>query len=156
MKSNNTNDELRQAPLLKGIPTHDPFVVPDGFFERFPHQVQDRLRKPEGFLVRTTRTLYGSAMVRWSGAIAGILLLAFGASILLNRAPNDKSSDQVAVQERVSDELDAGYLTESELLWYAEGSTELMAAAGSNMNADDLQHYLENEDLPLDLLSEEL
>lgn len=156
MKSNNTIDELHDAPLLKGIPAHDPFVVPEGFFERFPHQVQERMRTPEGSLSRAMRALYGSTLVRWSGAITGILLLAFGASTLLNAPPRAKGDDHASVSSTGPEEPDAGYWSESELLWYTEGTTELMAYSGDDVRTEDLLYYLDNEDLPLDLLSEEL
>ncbi len=41
MKELNDNEELqRSAPTLFGLPKQDRFVVEDGFFERFPHEVQ--------------------------------------------------------------------------------------------------------------------
>jgi hypothetical protein len=41
MEPENDINELRQAaPRLANIRKEDPFRVPDGFFERFPHRVQ--------------------------------------------------------------------------------------------------------------------
>jgi hypothetical protein len=41
MKDQQEHDELKGiAPLVSGLPKHDPFVVPEGFFDRFPHEVQ--------------------------------------------------------------------------------------------------------------------
>ena len=39
--------ELRKdAPVLFGLSKQDPFLVEDGFFERFPHEVQALASKP--------------------------------------------------------------------------------------------------------------
>ena len=41
MNDLNETDELKRlAPTLFRIPKSDPFVVPEPFFERFPHEVQ--------------------------------------------------------------------------------------------------------------------
>ena len=41
MERSDEMDELKHlAPTLHGLKRTDPFTVPDGFFERFPHQVQ--------------------------------------------------------------------------------------------------------------------
>jgi hypothetical protein len=40
---NEDNELKRQAPTLFGLPKADPFVVPSGFFEQFPHEVQARV-----------------------------------------------------------------------------------------------------------------
>jgi hypothetical protein len=154
MKSKNTNNELKEAPLLKSIPAHDPFVVPDGFFERFPHQLQDRLREPEGFLSRVVRALSNAPVIRWSSAGLAMMLLMFGASILLKDPP--KGDDQAFVVKMGSEELDADHWNDSEVMWYTDDPNELMAYSGDDLRAEDLLHYLENEDLPLELLSEEL
>jgi len=41
------NELARTAPTLHGLPKVDPFVVPDGFFERFPHAVGDAIAARE-------------------------------------------------------------------------------------------------------------
>lgn len=44
MQDINEHNELeRMAPTLHALPKEDPFVVPNGFFERFPHEVQAQL-----------------------------------------------------------------------------------------------------------------
>lgn len=154
MKSKNTNDELKEAPLLKSIPAHDPFVVPDGFFERFPHQLQDRLREPEGFLSRVVRAISNDPVIRWSSAGFAMILLVFGASVLLKDPPT--GDDQAFVTNIGSEELDADHWNENEEIWYIEDHDQLLAYTGDDIRTEDLLHYLENEDLPLDLLSEEL
>ena len=156
MKSKHTSDELNEAPLLKSIPAHDPFVVPDGFFERFPHRVQDRLRKPQSFTARAMRAIHGTTLVRWISVGIAIMLLVFGVNHVWNTPPKANGDGHAVVVSMEPEEVDTGTWSESELLWYTEGSSEFMAYAGDNVRTEDLLHYLENEDLPLDLLSEEL
>lgn len=41
MEDRHEHEELKRiAPTLFSMEQRDPFVVPDGFFERFPHEVQ--------------------------------------------------------------------------------------------------------------------
>lgn len=41
MDDRREHEELRRsAPTLMGLPKSDPFVAPEGFFDRFPHEVQ--------------------------------------------------------------------------------------------------------------------
>mgnify|MGYP003479063742 CR=1 FL=1 len=42
MQHHNEPDELPGTPFLRSLPRTDPFVVPDGFFNQFPHAVQRR------------------------------------------------------------------------------------------------------------------
>jgi len=69
------HDELeRLAPKLHGLPKTDPFTVPDGFFERFPHQVQAAIAEGARTPVRAW-TWWKRAAI----ALPVIALLAFGA-----------------------------------------------------------------------------
>lgn len=43
MKPSAESDPLSEAPLLQSIPKTDPLAAPEGFFERFPHQVQQAI-----------------------------------------------------------------------------------------------------------------
>src|SRR5262245_38964403 len=96
MEPLNEHDELkRSAPTLAGLPKADPFVVPEPFFEHFPHHVQA--------LVAAKGRSHSWAG-RWKLAIAlpVVALLAFGAWRLLRTAPTN--APEVAVVTPLTDE----------------------------------------------------
>jgi len=75
----NERDELKRlAPRLHGLPKADPFTVPDGFFERFPHQVQAAIA--EG---RSTNAPAWTWWKRAAFALPVLAILATGAMLLL-------------------------------------------------------------------------
>ncbi|MGB3524618.1 MAG: hypothetical protein WBB32_01495 [Flavobacteriales bacterium] len=72
MKDHNEENELRKdAPMLFGIPKQDPFAVEEGFFERFPHEVQARVGTPQ-------RAPIGIWLKRAAFALPVLALLVFG------------------------------------------------------------------------------
>ena len=69
MEDLNENEELRKsAPTLFGLPKHDPFIVPAGFFERFPHEVQVMVTTPKhsAFGVWVKRTAFALPLLALS------------------------------------------------------------------------------------------
>lgn len=141
------HDELREAPVLRSIPKVDPFLVPDGFFERFPHAVQERVatkRRPSvlGGLLRP--------------AIAACSLLAVVIITWVLWPKPASELPQIAVStyetpEHVSDELEA-----EELFTALSTDEPLLAEVDVNLTDAELADYIEQEELPLDLLIEEL
>lgn len=77
MGTTDENGELRRtAPTLFGIPKMDPFLVPNGFFERFPHQVADGAKAPDRGNVWSWPRRLGIALP----AMAVVCLLAWWAA----------------------------------------------------------------------------
>ncbi|HMC98350.1 MAG TPA: hypothetical protein VKG92_11880 [Flavobacteriales bacterium] len=145
------NDELQQAPGLRSIPRTDPFVVPDGFFERFPQVVQQRIAEDRGRSRRWSLELSG-----WLrpavGALAAIVVITL-AWMLWPKAGEDLPEAQVAAYEtpeHVWDEIDAEDV-------YTALSTDdpLLAEVDLTLSDEEMADYIEQEELPLDLLIEE-
>lgn len=142
-------DPLGDAPLLRAIPKVDPFAVPEGFFDRFPAQVQAALARPQ----QTTAWMRLLAQ-RWArpvfGTVAGLVLLS--SLLLLNRTTPTTMAD--ASESTATWYLDDDLRNDSELL------AELQSGSGSpsvqhDLNLDELTAYLiDQNDLPLDLITE--
>jgi len=148
----NNKDELKDAPLLRGIPEHDPFVVPNGFFDRFPQTVQARIaaQQPKAWSDRIAALLRPRVVV---GGLAFLAVLATTWTLWPSIAPAGTVALGAAVEpeEVLSTDLD------DELLFAALASDQpLLDAVDLALSDTELQAYLENEELPLDLLIEEL
>lgn len=146
-------DELnRLAPRLHGLPKADPFRVPDGFFERFPHEVQAAV------VQRTRRN--GPAWNWWTRfAVALPIIALLGAAAwwtLRSSEPGQAVAfdpARLTSDPRIMDEWD-----ESELLAFIEESPDATHDLGSvdmNLDEDVLLTYLENENADLiDLIAD--
>jgi hypothetical protein len=102
MKDHNEENEVRKdAPMLFGIPKQDPFAVEEGFFERFPHQVQALASQRS----RTPRLIW---MKRAALALPALALVIFAVHSL--RAPNDPDvaayTPDEALQYATSEQFD--------------------------------------------------
>lgn len=153
MDAIDNNDELRDAPTLRSIPKVDPFVVPDGFFDRFPQQMQQRIAAEH---VRGTRWSWGLPIWAVKPAFGALTLFAviILAWTLWPTKDTAVDSAQLATYEtldHVTDDLEADDI-------YAALSTDdpLLAEADLGLTGDELAEYIEREELPLDLLMEEL
>ncbi|MCB0770867.1 MAG: hypothetical protein KDC00_10735, partial [Flavobacteriales bacterium] len=70
-------DELKDTPILRASSRRDAFEVPEAFFDRFPHTVQERILRTKG---RGTWMLNGPAWairIAYMGIIALVVGLAF-------------------------------------------------------------------------------
>jgi len=127
-------DPLSEAPLLRSIPKVDPFVVPEGFFEQFPHQVQAAVAKKQAAswwskLLPTTPAF----RVAWASAAVLVAALAW-----FNRPSANGTTAELPMAG--SDyEWD---LTDHDLL--AELAAESNQAPGiqHDLTADELADYL--------------
>ncbi|MGV3637307.1 MAG: hypothetical protein ACO1NQ_06620 [Flavobacteriales bacterium] len=153
MKEMNDTDELRDAPLLRGLPKVDPFVVPTDFYERFPHAVQEAAYRVHRDQRRRTPLLGQVPPLRLFGGAAALLAVII---LVIISWPTPPPPAPVMVADWTVDEL-----------LYAEVDVDLLYAGtdleGDLMDAVELPAddqavlaYLESEDLPLDLLIEEL
>ncbi|MBK9175912.1 MAG: hypothetical protein IPM46_06145 [Flavobacteriales bacterium] len=142
-------DPLDEAPILRAIPKEAPFVVPVGFFDRFPTQVQAAVARPQQTTVWMRLLAH-----RWSrpafGAVVGLALV--GGVLLLNRTAPTPMAD--ASESTATWYLDDDLRNDSELL------AELQSTNGSpgvqhDLDLDELTAYLvDHNDLPLDLITE--
>lgn len=154
MEQRNDNDELKDAPLLRAIQVQDPFRVPDGFFDRFPADVQARIVERKGRPIGAG-WMAVPGWLRVSSAIGAVVLI-IGAVVLLRSTPADQEMAAVPVIDLTTDDLLLDRYEMSELVRSIEEPDDLMAAIGPDVDHDALALYLENEELPLDLLIEEL
>ena len=142
------NDELRDAPVLRSIPKTDPFVVPDGFFERFPHALQQRISEQRG-----RSPVLGGWLRPAIGALA-VLAVVVITWFLWPKSTSDLPRIAMSTYEQpehVSDDLDA-----EELLAALSTGDPLLAEVDLALTETELAAYVEQEELPLDLLIEEL
>lgn len=148
----NDTDDLKDAPLLRSIPQHDPFVVPDGFFDRFPQTVQAGIaaQTSASWSDRLAAVLRPRVVI---GSLAGLAIVATTWTLWPSEISDGTAALGVAVEpeEVLSTEVD------DELLFAALMSDEpLLDAVDLPLSDTELEAYLENEELPLDLLIEEL
>lgn len=77
MEPGTEHDDLRRiAPMLADLPRHDPFVVPAGFFDQFPHRVQARAVTP-------TRPKAGAWLRRGAIAVPAMALVLVALRLFL-------------------------------------------------------------------------
>lgn len=127
-------DPLSEAPLLRSIPKVDPFVVPEGFFEQFPHQVQAAIAKKKAAswwskLLPTTPAF----RVAWASAAVLIAALAWfnrpsaiGSTAELPMASSDYEWD----------------LTDHDLLAELAAESNQSPGVQHDLTADELADYL--------------
>ncbi len=144
MKELNENEELRQsAPTLFGLQKQDPFVVSEGFFERFPHEVQALANAPQ-------RTHYGVWMKRAAFALPMIALIAIGI-----RSIQDPSDSNTTAAISISPEAAAQYMASTDL-----DTPELLAELSADewpvfdavtvqLSTDEAMAYLDHENIDL-------
>lgn len=148
------NDELKDAPFLRSLPKADPFEVPDGFFDRFPHQVQATVTAQRAAASRGWS--FGTSIALRIAGVTAIVALIATASFFFMRA--EAGTDEIAATEITiaPNEIDLDMMDDQDLFAMIDDSPELISEAGEGLNHDEMAAYLENEELPLDLLIEEL
>jgi hypothetical protein len=154
MARTDEHDELKGAPLLRSIPPHDPFVAPDGFFDRFPHTVQAHIatskRRPAWQLAMglpALRLAFGSAVVAGVAALVWSLWPAAPVEPIAEVPPPSTEADALLLES-----MDDDLLLEA----WDTGDAPALEEVDLPLDEDELLAYLENEDIPLDLLIEEL
>lgn len=149
MKCRDEHDELTGAPTLDSLPRTDPFVVPDGFFDQFPHAVQQQAigseRKAEhGWFLPTTKLVLGGV------AVLVVAVVSWTLWPISAKAPSTAD-----IHWTSGELLDGGYDVE---LLYTELHPDLIEMDVVALPEDDeiVLSYLADQNLPLDLLSEQL
>lgn len=156
MEARDTHDDLKDAPVLRSIPKVDPFVVPDAFFDRFPTAVQARVAARPGTLVVLREWIARSTMaarVASIAAVAAVIATAFFFGLRHDAPVADGSLAEATIAPT---EIDLEAIDENDLYVLLDEGTVTFAEAGDGLSHDELAAYLENEELPLDLLIEQL
>lgn len=152
MELKDERDELDQAPTLRRLKGHDPFVVPTGFFDAFPHAVQQRATSRIA-TDRSVWTLRRAIMpIIATGVIALVVVLISRWSPNATTAPTSPALTlDWTAEELVRSGVDIRSV--QTLVGPDEGLMDVV-----QLPADDnaVLAYLENEDLSIDLLIEEL
>ncbi|HRF82051.1 MAG TPA: hypothetical protein PL070_18395 [Flavobacteriales bacterium] len=153
MEAKHGTDDLHHAPVLRSIPKQDPFVVPDGFFFAFPHEVQQRAVAKEKRLPKVLRDWRSSDLTKWSAGIAALLAIA---AFLWWNTPQPNAP--LVGEHPHWSEGDLFHADMDVELLYTEffPDDELMEAVHLPEDNDAILAYLEDQDLPLDLLIDEL
>lgn len=152
MEPHDDTNDLSQAPLLRSLGKVDPFRVPNGFFDTFPQQIQQRITAKTNTKARSGNWLAGPLWPRFAlGALAALLIAA--GTWLAWPAPDTASVGFASVEPE--ELLDTG--VEDDLLYAALGhEDDLMDPVALSYDDAEVMAYLENENLPLDLLIEDL
>lgn len=144
------NDDLKRlAPTLASLPKADPFVVPEGFFEHFPHRVQARVtaaRPAPGLTPWVMRLAFALPV---AAALAGSWWMLRG---------DDAAVRPVAVMIPTAsvDELELLDSPEEFAALVEDGeATPELTASGVDLNEDELAVWLECERTdPAELIAE--
>ncbi len=137
-----TDDLKRSAPTLFSLPKGDPFVVPEGFFDRFPHEVQHLVTAKHG------HGNVWSAWKRFAYALPVIALLGLGLWWAIHPVEEPGPLAMPAAAPFTDGELDQ--LGDDELLALSEDVTPLADPAEAigyvdiQLNDDELMAYLES------------
>ena len=151
MGTNDELDDLRSAPTLRSLKGSAPFVVPDGFFEAFPHAVQQEAlaqAAPRSF--NPWRRVLRPVLALGAVALIAILGLRWPAS-----APLEEPAP-LAVQDWTPEDLERSGVDIRSVQTLLGPEESLMDVIELPDDDHAVIAYLENEDLPLDLLIEEL
>lgn len=152
MGTPNDTDELKDAPMLRSLSKADPFVVPGGFFDRFPQVVQQRIADERSQRRSWTWSLT-SLMKPALGVAALAVVIALVVTVRYNSvdAPSSAAVASYETPDHIADEIEA-----DELNTLLSTDEPLLANVDLTLNEAELAAYLETEELPLDLLIEEL
>ena len=147
-----TEDLKRESPMLDAIPRRDPFVVPDRYFERFPHLVQSRIAEPEP---AWRRLLAGFWNAHWA-IRAAIPVAAALAIIFLLRVQDPADSAQAAFTTDIKPEELADWSMNDEDLFAVLPDEEQTSVWAEPLSEEELTGYMDHEGIPLELIIEEL
>lgn len=143
-----TTDPLNDAPILRSLKARpDPFVVPAGFFDRFPQALRSRPAKHQV-------AFDGIWMKRFAlsiGVIA-VILAVWWALPIADRYATDATGRELAIDVS-PDELP---LNES-LYWelHTDPDQRLFEEVMIELDENELMAYLEHENVDVELLIQE-
>ncbi len=139
---NDTNELERGAPVLFGIPKSDPFVVPENFFEHFPHEVQTMI------VTREQAAPVWNWWKRLAIALPIVALIAGGLWWMQRGTLVDPPMAQLIITPLSNAEL--GHLNDNELAAATEEVAPKAASADLGhvdllLSDEELTAYLDNE-----------
>lgn len=139
------------SPFLNSLPKQDPFVVPAGFFERFPETIAESIAERPTFL---QRLMAGLLMPQISPRLAlgsVVMVLALGLAFWLHEPAKDAGIAS-AIAHRNS--VEPADWQDGELYVLLDDGPELWAGVSGSISTSELEDYLETEELDLELLNE--
>lgn len=140
--------ELNDAPLLQQLRGSDPFVVPEGFFERFPHQVQ-------AAATQQSRPVNSRGTIYWLFWPAGVVVAMLAVLFIWGQLGPEQTGTTLAQNSIVPYDVELEELDHpTDLLLDEEGPT--LAEVHLPVTDDELLGYIAYEEIALDLLIEEL
>ncbi|MCB0785389.1 MAG: hypothetical protein KDC02_14435, partial [Flavobacteriales bacterium] len=148
MEDHHEHEELeRLAPTLMGLPKRDPFAVPEGFFEQFPHAVQARV------ITRPATTVWWPR--RAAIALPVVALIALGTWWLYR--PEPASPDMAVEVSAPASEEDLYLLAGDDLYAELALSEDLDASMPElELSAEELAFYYELDGTDVGALIDEL
>lgn len=153
MEQDPNHDEPTLPAVFAGLRQSDPFRVPEGFFERFPHQVQHAsVAQDKGTSEVPTRRM----VWKWALAVLPALAVALWWAIPQKDdngiATVERSTQQVA--EHQADLWVLEQLPEHDLRGHDEMQDLMSSGLLEGLPPEYLSTYLEHEEIPLELLIE--
>lgn len=132
------DDELKNAPGLRGMKRENPFTVPDGYFDTLSSRIRDRINAPQPKTVweKLFQPLQRPAFAYTCITIAMLIC----AGVYFNQKPNPVTTKQVAeVNITVNDIYNSGIIYE-----YDESTlTEVLAAnTSTQQTSTEVEDYL--------------
>ena len=150
MEHTNGPDELRDAPLLSKLRGSDPFVTPEDFFERFPMEVQQRIR-PHQRGGWSLRQVFRPAWIIGT-TVMGLLM----AVVVLLPEPTSPTLLAQEALPAMPDELVLDSWDDEQFLAEIVSEEGTVTGVAHDLDAEELAAYIEHEELPIDLILEEL
>jgi hypothetical protein len=145
-----TDDPLNEAPLLRSLKGRpEPFVPPAGFFDRFPHMVQDRVVMKQ----------VGPSIGIWLKRLAvSIGIVAVVLAVWWARPNSDRPLGNSVNEELVLDVAPQELPLDETLVWevYADADRPLFGEVTLELEEHELYAYLEHENVDVELLMTEL
>lgn len=132
------NDELKDAPGLRGMKKENPFTVPEGYFDSLSARIQDRINAPQP---KTVWEKLFQPLQRPAFAYASITVaMLICAGVYFNQKQNPVATKQVADVNITADDIyNSGIIYE-----YDESIlTEVLAAnTNTQQSSTEVEDYL--------------
>ncbi len=132
------DDELKDAPGLRGMKRENPFTVPDGYFDTLSSRIQDQINAPQPKSIWEKLLL---PLQRPAFAYATITIVMFiCAGVYFSQKKNDVATPQVAEINITADDIyNSGIIYEYDEITL----TELLAAnINTKQSSTELEDYL--------------
>ncbi len=132
------DDELKDAPGLRGMKRENPFTVPHGYFDSLSSRIQDRINAPQAISIweKLLLPLQRPAFAYVTITIAMLIC----ASVYFTQKKNNVATPQVAEVNITADDIyNSGIIYE-----YDENTlTEVLAAnTSTKQSSTELEDYL--------------